>query len=195
MGRNPVFTEAQILDAVASQVATQGPRASVVGVAKLIGAPSGSVYHRFASRDALIAAAWLGALRDFQSGFLAVLAGPDLDEAAVAAATHVPRWCGRHLDRAILLHRYRLEDLVDAWPESLTPERDVVNKELYQALRRHSRARYHSATGVALERTTFALVDVPGAAVRRFLDERRVPPRWSIDAVGAATLAILRSHP
>ena len=63
------------------------------------------------------------------------------------------------------------------------------------ALRQHAHDRYGRATGVALELTTFALVNVPGAAVRRFLDQRRKPPRWSIDAVGAATLAILRSHP
>jgi AcrR family transcriptional regulator len=195
MGRKPVFTEAQMLAAAAAEVARHGPRASVVGVAKSLGAPSGSVYHRFPTRDALIAAAWLDALRNFQSGFLTALTQPDLDEAAVAAATHVPKWCGRHLDRAILLHSFRLEDLVDVWPEPLTPQRDGVNEELHRALRQHAHDRYGRATGVALELTTFALVNVPGAAVRRFLDQRRTPPRWSIDAVAAATLAILRSHP
>lgn len=193
MGRTPLFSDTQILDATTAHVAAHGPRASVSGVAKMIGAPSGSIYYRFANRDALVATAWLRALREFQRGFLAALDNPDVDGAAVAAATHVPRWCGQALDQAILLHRYRLEDLVEAWPEALVPERATVNQDLYAALRRHARARYGSSAGSALDRTRFALVDVPGAAVRRFLDRRHAPPPWSIDAVGVAALAILAS--
>jgi AcrR family transcriptional regulator len=193
MGRAPLFSDTQILDATTAHVATHGPKASVSGVAKMIGAPSGSIYYRFANRDALVATAWLRAVSEFQRGFLAALDDPDVDAAAVAAATHVPRWCGQALDQAILLHRYRLEDLVEAWPEALVPERATVNQDLYAALRRHARARYGSPAGDALDLTRFALVDVPGAAVRRFLDRRHAPPPWSIDAVGVAALAILES--
>jgi AcrR family transcriptional regulator len=193
MGRAPLFSDTQILDATTAHVATHGPKASVSGVAKMIGAPSGSIYYRFANRDALVATAWLRAVSEFQRGFLAALDDPDVDAAAVAAATHVPRWCGQALDQAILLHRYRLEDLVEAWPEALVPERATVNQDLYAALRRHALARYGSPAGDALDLTRFALVDVPGAAVRRFLDRRHAPPPWSIDAVGVAALAILES--
>jgi AcrR family transcriptional regulator len=193
MGRAPLFSDTQILDATTAHVATHGPKASVSGVARMIGAPSGSIYYRFANRDALVATAWLRAVSEFQRGFLAALDDPDVDAAAVAAATHVPRWCGQALDQAILLHRYRLEDLVEAWPEALVPERATVNQDLYAALRRHARARYGSPAGDALDLTRFALVDVPGAAVRRFLDRRHAPPPWSIDAVGVAALAILES--
>jgi AcrR family transcriptional regulator len=195
VGRAPVFSDTEILEATAAQVASHGPRASVSGVARLIGAPSGSIYHRFANRDELVATAWLRAVRDFQRGFLAALEGPGVDAAALAAATHVPRWCGQSLDQAILLHRYRLADLVDSWPDALAPERAAVNDDLQAALRRHARERYGTSAGSALDRTRFALVDVPGGAVRRFLDRRQAPPPWSIDAVGVAALAILTTSP
>jgi AcrR family transcriptional regulator len=194
VGRTAIYDEGTILQAATSHIAAHGPKASVAALARAIGAPSGSIYHRFASRDALIAAVWLRSLRSFQAGFLAALDDRDIDRAALAAARHVPEWCAASLDQAIVLHRYRLEDLVATWPPELAPDRDSLNAALYAALRGHSAARYGAASGPALDRTTFALVDVPGAAVRRFLDRREPPPAWAIDAVGSAALAILRDE-
>ncbi|HET6664799.1 MAG TPA: helix-turn-helix domain-containing protein [Acidimicrobiales bacterium] len=192
MGRTAIYDEDTILEAATAHIAAHGGRASVAALARSIGAPSGSIYHRFASRDALIAAVWLRALRSFQGDFLAALDHPDVDQAALAAARHVPEWCAESLDQAMVLHRYRIEDLVATWPAELAPDRDTLNAELFASLRRHSANRYGSASGSALDRTTFALVDVPGAAVRRFLDRHEAPPPWSVDAVGSAALAILR---
>jgi AcrR family transcriptional regulator len=195
VGRAALFSDEQILATATQQVARAGPRASVAALARSLGAPSGSIYYRFASRDTLVAEVWLRAVRDFQHGFLAALDRPDLDDAALAAATHVPRWCAASLDQAIVLHRHRLEDLVDAWPESLAPDRAALNKDLHSALRRHASGRYGSARGVAFSRTTLALVNVPGGAVRPFLDRHQPPPEWAIDAIGAASLAVLRAGP
>jgi AcrR family transcriptional regulator len=194
MGRPPMFSEEQILTAATEHIARDGSRASVASLSKAIGAPSGSIYHRFPSRDRLVAEVWLRAVRAFQRGYLACLADADLDRAALAAARHVPTWCGTSMSEAIVLHRHRLEDLVDAWPQDLAPDRDTVNRELYVALRRHARQRYGTATGAAVARTTFALVEIPGASVHRFLDRHQAPPDWSVDAVGVAALAVLRTR-
>ena len=194
MGRAALFSDEQILATATRHVARDGPRASVSGLARSLGAPSGSIYYRFASRDTLVAEVWLRAVREFQHGFLAALDHADVDTAALAAATHVPRWCAASLDQAIVLHRHRLEDLIDAWPEPLAPDRAALNKDLHAALRRHARSRYGSASGLALARTTLALVAVPGGAVRPFLDRHQPPPEWAIDAIGAASLAVLRAE-
>lgn len=193
MGRRAAFPEDVILTAATAHVAHAGPHASVASLARSLGAPSGSIYYRFANRDALVAEVWLRALRSFQRGFLDALEDADLDRAAHAAATYVPRWCGESLDQAIVLHRHRLEDLVGQWPEALAPSRAEVNRDLFAALARHARLRYGTPAGLALERTTFALVNVPGGAVRRFLDRREPPPGWAIDAIGAASLAVLHA--
>ena len=197
MGRRPISPKRRCSRPQHREVAKNGHSASVVGVAKLLGAPSGSVYHRFPTRDALIAAAWLDALRDFQSGFLAALAQPDLDAAAVDAATHVPRWCGRQLDCAsppapLPARRPRRRLARGAWPGNTT----WSTRAQFGAYRQHARDRYGHATGVALDARPSLSSTSPGPFVRRFLDQRRRPPRcWSIDAVAAATLAILRSNP
>jgi len=44
----------------------EGPRAvSVAAIAQASGAPTGTLYHRFGSRDGILAAAWLRALERF----------------------------------------------------------------------------------------------------------------------------------
>ena len=67
-----------ILDAARTLVLRDGPRAaSVAAIARESGAPVGTLYHRFGSRDAVLAAAWLRALERFQAGALAAGADPD----------------------------------------------------------------------------------------------------------------------
>src|ERR1700752_2299221 len=78
-----------ILDAVCSIVLTDGPRApSVATIAKVSGAPAGTLYHRFGNRDGILAAAWLRALERFQSRAMAAASDTALEIAvgmAVAA--------------------------------------------------------------------------------------------------------------
>jgi AcrR family transcriptional regulator len=55
MPRPSRFSEAQILDATAAIVAAGGPGAATIGaIGNVLKAPSGSIYHRFASRDVLL---------------------------------------------------------------------------------------------------------------------------------------------
>ena len=50
--------------------------ATVSRIATSVGAPVGSVYHRFASRDVLMAELWLRTITRFQDGYLAALSCP-----------------------------------------------------------------------------------------------------------------------
>src|SRR4029453_16427370 len=103
-------------------VAREGPRGSTIGqIAEEVRAPSGSIYHRFASRDALLAELWLETVEDFQREFLAALEGPDTLERGVAAALYTPQWARERLPEARLLLVHRREDLVGGgWPGELT---------------------------------------------------------------------------
>ena len=82
MGRPSKFDSEQMLDAAAGLVARGGPsRATVAAIAEKLEAPSGSIYHRFESRDLLLARLWIRTVRRAQEGFAAALDGPDLAEA------------------------------------------------------------------------------------------------------------------
>lgn len=94
MARPPRFDTDQLLDAAVALAAAGGPAAvTMSAVAQAVGAPSGSVYHRFAGRPALLAEVWLRTVERFQRGYLAVLDGePDPHRAARAGSRYVVAW-------------------------------------------------------------------------------------------------------
>ena len=63
MARPARFTADGILDAAAVVAAQRWREATVADVAARLGAPPGSVYYRFANKDALFGALWLRAVR------------------------------------------------------------------------------------------------------------------------------------
>ncbi|MEC3918821.1 TetR/AcrR family transcriptional regulator [Nocardia sp. CDC160] len=105
MSRKPTHTADSLLDAAAELAATQGAAAvTMSAVAAAVGAPSGSVYHRFPDRAALLAGLWLRTIDRFQSGFLEALWIDPPQQAARAAARHVIDWARTHpTEVAVLL--------------------------------------------------------------------------------------------
>jgi AcrR family transcriptional regulator len=190
VGRPAKFSDADLVGAVGRIVAADGPGAVTVrSVAAEAGAPVGSIYHRFASRELLVATAWAAAVQDFQAGYLAALADPDVDGAARSAARHVPLWAGAHPEGAALLLRHSRVELIEDWPDELDHVLRDLNRPLEAALRAHARARYGRSGQAELRHVRYALVHVPGAAVRA-----SPRPAALADAVAAAALAALAAH-
>jgi AcrR family transcriptional regulator len=195
MARPAKFTSSDILDAAAKLVAQGGPRlATVSTIAENLGAPTGSIYHRFASRELLLARLWIRTIRRAQAGFLEALALPDLDRAARMAATHIPRWSREHLDEARVLLLYQRADLAARWPDELGEELATLNVQVEQALEAFTRRRYGRLTANNLQRVTFALVDVPYAAARRYLLASKPPPAGVDDLVAQVCACLLDEH-
>ena len=170
MGRPAKFDSEQILDVTAQVVAEAGPgQATVAAIAQRLGAPSGSIYHRFESRDLLLARLWIRTVRRAQQGFVAALSLPDLQQAALEAALHIPRWSRQHLTEATVLLLYRREDLADRWPQELGTEVAELNKGMEAAVRDFTRRWFGRITPAFLQTVAFALVDAPYGASRRYL--------------------------
>lgn len=189
-----------ILDAARALVLDDGPRtASVAAIAEASGAPSGTLYHRFGSRDGILAAAWLRALERFQSAVLEAEASRREDgvEAGVAMASATLAFADDHPRDARLLLVLRRSDLLDAAPdEELRTRVDVINAPLEAAIRRIARSVHGRADARAVDAVTRAVVDLPGAAIRRHLrdaDDRL--PRWVAADLISATRALLRPLP
>src|SRR6266545_1500323 len=90
MPRPALFDEDQILAATRRLIAANGPSAATVGaIARAVGAPTGSIYHRFRSRDVLLGQVWLQAAAAFQTGFFARLSGSPPAAAGLAAALYM----------------------------------------------------------------------------------------------------------
>ena len=163
--RPPKYSNEQILDAVIKVVREAGPAAvSVAAIADAMGAPNGSIYHRFSSRDELLAAAWLRIATTFQQGFAQQLSEPDPFTASIGAATYtIDRARRRPADTQVLC-LYRPGDLTKgSWPRPLAESANRLASQLTDLLRLHAQR----LGGVSVTRVRFALVDVPNAAVRR----------------------------
>lgn len=194
--RRSKFTEDQILDAALRLVATGGPAAATIGaIAELLGAPSGSIYYRFASRDLLLAQLWMRTIKRFQAGFLAALAHDDLEEAALGAALHVVRWEREHADEARVMLLFRREDLAARWPQELGDELATLNREVQAAMADYAQRRYGEASAEAVQRVYFALAEVPYSAGRRYLLAGEAPPPIADELVTTTVRCVLGLPP
>ncbi len=181
-----------MLDAALVLLREGGPRAvTMTAVAEATGAPSGSVYHRFPSRDALVAALWMRAVEAFQERFVAELAGGGED--AVAAALRAVRWSldwvRANPDDARILLLYRREDLASGeWPDDLALRAARLARRFDDEVRGFA-ARLQGADAQA--RAWFALADLPTAAVRRHLANGKKVPREVDGLLEKAVRAVL----
>ena len=167
MPRPELHTADDILDAARELVVRGGARAATVNrLVEVSGAPKGSIYHRFGTLDEVLGALWLRTVRRSQEAFLAALEEPDAVEAAVAAALSLHDFAAAHPEDARLLAAVRREDLVHT--ES-GDELRHVNARMPAVMGGLARRLYGRASRGAVERATFAVVDLPLGAVRRHL--------------------------
>jgi len=199
MSRPAKFTAEAILDTSLALVSEHGPSAlTVTAVAERLGAPSGSIYHRFSGRDVLAAALWLRSLRRFQAGFLSALDDPDPLRAARRAAIHVVRWSRGNPSEARLLFLHRSEDLAHSgWPQELRDENAALRKQRESAIGRLCRSLAAAAAPDSdiHRRVRFAVVDIPYAAVRESLAAGGRPHPSLDELTEEAVTALLASRP
>jgi AcrR family transcriptional regulator len=193
VGRAPKFGDEAILDAARELIADGGPgAATVTAVAARLGAPSGSIYHRFASRDLLIARLWIRTVRRFQPGFLEALAIGDVDAAATEAMRHTVRWAREHAADARVLLLARREDLLAQWPDELGAELADLNGSVVRAVRSYLTRRYGTSRPDRVAGVRFALLELPYAAVRSHLTRGSLPRPGDEELVVVAGMAVLK---
>jgi AcrR family transcriptional regulator len=193
MPRPELHSADRILDAARELILDGGARAATVdGIAAASGAPKGSIYHRFATLNDLLAAMWLRAVRRSQESFLAALAGDDAVEAAVAAGLTIHDFARSEPGDARLLASVRREDLLGSVtdPELQRSLLDV-NTHLRVAVGELARRLYGRASRSAVERTMCAVIDLPLGAIRRHLTSGARLPRSLRPQLEAAIRAAL----
>lgn len=179
MGRPAHFSSEQILEAALRRIVDEGVGAATMSaIAADIGAPSGSVYHRFASREVLLATLWLDVVEPFQAGFLAALDGPDPHDAGRQALRFTLEWCWLRPMEARLLLLHRVEDLLAAGvPAELRQRANALTDAAAAGLRRYAYRRFGSRSARSVRLVQFGLVDLPSGALRRDLAGGTAPSR------------------
>src|SRR5947207_992888 len=191
MGR-PKYDNGDFLDAALAIAAEAGPSAVTVGaITDRLGAPVGSFYHRFASRDVLLGELWLRTVLDFQQGITAALDAGD----GLGAALHTPAWVRRHLDEARLLLLYHLDDFVQGgWRAS---QRDGVAAQtgpMEAGFSRFARLVFGRVGRDEIRRAQFLLAEVPVGAVRQHLYRREPPPPIVDELIRVTYRAIITDY-
>jgi len=194
MGRPPRYAEAEILEGAKHVSAEVGPgKLTIARIAKRTGMPVGSIYHRYASRDAILAEVWLELVEEFQEQFLAELGAANTVQAGLAAVRFACRWIRLHPREARLLLLHRREDFAsDRWPTSYRRRAEALAGRGAAALGDYA-ARLTSQRGAAVLRTVrFALIDLPTSVLRRDVEAGTPPPEAVEDLLVDTCAHVLR---
>lgn len=162
---------------------------TAVAVAETIGAPSGSIYHRFPRRDDLVASAWLRAQERFAASFGAAAAAAG-NEPGVTAAVSVLTWTQQNPADAAVLLRHSLAELLRGDVSPSVAERARAGRSCVTEVLRAVAAHHE----VSLRDAALAVVDVPYSVVRRSLDAGRQPTRADVKAVRRAARLLLSAR-
>jgi AcrR family transcriptional regulator len=199
MPRTPEYDADQIVTAAGRLIAARGPGTATIGaIARAVDAPTGSIYHRFPSRDVLLAHVWLRAATAFQTEFFRRLAGSPPRRAGLAAALFMAQRVREHPQEARLLLFHRREDFVDrGWPAELSRQARALGRQIEAELRDFSRRLTGHADVRTVRVVAFAVVEAPFAAVRRHVAANERPPPTVDDLIRVtynAVLTLLKSR-
>ncbi|MDR3439658.1 TetR/AcrR family transcriptional regulator [Telmatospirillum sp.] len=189
MARSANFTKDDFIKCAGRLIAEGGPDAATTSaILQGVGAPVGSFYHRFASRDSLMGELWLGLAEDYQREFFELLRIGDV----VSAALFTPRWVRGHPLEARILLMYRREDFASAkWPPEMSKRAETLGAELAAGLQELAEKIDGGSPADALVRVRFALLDVPMAAIRRYLVKNEPIPSLVDDLVRECCAALI----
>lgn len=193
MGRRPKFARADITGAALRLSAERGPQAvTVAAVAEAIGAPIGSIYHRYGSREQLLAELWMDTVERFQSAFVETLSCASDVEGAVRAARFMIAWTRQHALEARLLLLHRRQDFVAAeWPAELVERAGALEPRLGAALRAFSKRALGRVDADTLARLRYALLDAPFGGIKPYVQAGRPPPKVVDELIAATVRAVL----
>ena len=173
MGRRAHYKNEEFLDSAIRIIAEDGLGAlTIAALAKGLNAPIGSVYHRFASRDELLAELWLRIVELYQREFIKILKKDGLE-----AMLFGLRWIRAHPYEARVMLLYRIDDLISGeWPQELQKRAQCLAKELDEAIRLFAEKRFGSATQEFVDRILFTICDAPVGIFRRYLQRGDIIP-------------------
>lgn len=195
MGRPAQISNEDLIAAAALVAARLGPaKTSIAAVSKAAGVPTGSIYHRVPSRDALLAEIWLSAAERFQGMVLAKAEAATTEDDAVACALLTPRFARSDHASAVILNSHRRDEFLRAdAPEQYRKRAIKLAAELREGIAGVA-ARILPGDPRGKERVAVAVIGIPLGAVRVFLPQA-VPPAELDTAIEAAVRAALRSAP
>ena len=191
MGRAK-FSHDDFLNAALAVIAQRGVTGvTVASVSERLGAPTGSFYYRFASRDVLLGTLWLQAVLEFQTGVRAALDAGD----GLAAALHTPAWVRKNPERARLLLLHDRKDFLHGdWPVELRERVTEMTGNLESGARHWARAIFGKEGRVEVRLAQFLISELPVTVVRQHLTRGERPPPLVDDIIRTTYRAVVANY-
>ncbi len=189
---HPKYSEEDFLGAALAIVAERGlSEVTVAAVSERLGSPTGSFYHRFASRDALLGSLWLRTVLQFQAGVGVALEAGD----GLKAALHTPAWVRNHPDEARLLLLYDRKDFLHGeWPRDLRERVAEMTQRMESASKHWARAIFGKDGHDEVRLAQFLVSELPVAVVRQHLLRGERPPPLVDRIIRATYSAVLADY-
>jgi AcrR family transcriptional regulator len=189
---HPKFSLEDFLGAALAIIAERGVvGVTVASVSERLGSPTGSFYHRFASRDVLLGSLWLRAVLEFQMGISAALDAGD----GLKGALHTPEWVRKHPDEACLLLLHDRKDFLKGeWPAELRERVAEMTQRIESGSRRWARVIFGKEGREEMRLAQFLISELPVAVVRQHLQRGEPPPQLVDRIIRATYRAILADY-
>ena len=183
MGRSSRFTRELFIDAAVALTAEGGPAAvTLAAIARRVGGPTGSIYHRFQSRAEILAAAWVLIHGGFSDLVRAALA----EGSGLLAALSIPAWARQNPMRARFLLLNEPASLVGGVPpDGLRQEMEDQERALedsFQAYVQQAAGRQQPIDAETIARARFLIFDGPIALISPTLAAGEAIPGF-VDAI------------
>lgn len=187
-----VHDTSAILDAAVRLLAAGSADAiTIASVIREAGVSSGSVYHRFPNRAALLAAVWNRAVERFHTEMYQLFADEPV-AAAAALGRRTVSWCRANPAEARVLLAGLGSFEPAAWPAESRNWREADQTRWDQQIRRLV-TDLKTVTGCRTAEILLIVVDLPYAAVRRYLGAGREIPATLEDIVERLIRSMLTS--
>ena len=194
MSRPSTHTPDAILDAACQAIGMWGRDATIQQISTLSGIPTGSIYHRFSSREELFISLWLRSIHRLHIS-LTQAAGstPDPHGALLAVALDMVNYCRAHPDEAYSMTLYRQQNLLAVCPDHLRREIRDLNQGITATIESLAQQRFPSGTSRVLpanELVYVAVVQLPYGLIRPYVGQG--VPNWLNEVVASCVDATLR---
>lgn len=183
------FSADGILDATAQEVLLQGADVTIGDIARRLAAPTGSIYHRFASREEILVRLWLRSVQRFHIAFLAAGDDADPERALLAMAASVATFTRDHQAEAAAMTLYRQSRLVHSAPASCRTDVENVNLDVHRRLAELAELRYGNPTLRQRAYVRVASSEGPYGLVRPYIWSG--VPDWLPEVIVASSRAVL----
>jgi len=194
MPRPSTHTPDSILDAACQAIGIWGRDATIQQISTLSGIPTGSIYHRFSSREELLISLWLRSIHRLHVSLThAAQSTPDAHEALLAIALDMVNYCRTHPDEALAMTLYRQQNLLATCPDHLRNEIADLNREITATIESLAQQRFPTQITQILpanELVYVAVVQLPYGLVRPYVGGP--VPAWLDQVVAVSVDATLR---